>query len=220
MIHFGVIHATYRERHTMPDTVASLHAAGVPHVTLFPDKGVYGAFRNLDRALRYLVSIAKDGEYVCVADDDLVVCKDALMIVEQSLKLNPDVPHTLYTVHHSIRHLDLAPDFVGWVSIEPSWAETWGGMVVMKKEVAAAMIEHAFWIRYRQTDKEGRHCDVATFETLRRMGHKVMAHIPSLTKDIGHGVSTIGNEHTPETQGYRFDEWEPTPSAATASTTA
>jgi hypothetical protein len=210
MIHFGLIHATFREVPTMPRTIASMHAAGIEQVTVFPDSGVWGAFRNLDRALTYLVGIAGPSDHVCVADDDMIVHPDALVHLSWTLKANPEVPHTLYTIGHSVRHLP--EDAHGWVEIKPNWGDTWGGWVVMSRAVAAEVIAHPFWKRYRQTDKVGKHCDVALYETLRHLGYIVRAHIPSLTDDISEGSTTIGTTNKEAVKGYKYDQWEqPTP---------
>ena len=192
----------------MPATVASMHAAGVEYVTLFPDSGVWGAFRNLDRALTYLVDIADYDDHVCVVDDDMDFHPDALIHLAWTLKANPEVPHTLYTIEHSIRHLtDEQKEVGGWVDINPNWADTWGGLVVMSRAVAAEVIAHPFWKRYRQLDKVGKHCDVCLYETLRHLGYIVRAHIPSLTTDNSGGTTTIGTGNKEALVGYKYDTW-------------
>lgn len=212
MIHFGLIHATFREVPTMPRTIASMHAAGIEHVTLFPDAGVWGAMRNLDRALTYLVGIAGIEDHVCVVDDDMEFHPDALIHLAWTLKEHPHTPHTLYTIEHSIRHLsDFTKELGGWVEITPNWGDTWGGLVVMSRTVAAQVIAHPFWKRYRQTDKVGKHCDVCLYETLRHLGYIVRAHIPSLTTDNSGGCSSIGSENKEALRGYKFETWPTAP---------
>lgn len=207
MIHFGVIHATIRVRHTLPECIASLYAAGVNYVSVFPDVGVYGAMRNLDRALWQLIQMAGEKDHVCVVDDDLVVCKDALLIMEEGLQANEI--RSFYTVAHTVRHLteEERANVRGWYQIKPNFGDGWGGMLVLPRAVAIEVVNHTYWRRYAQTDIEGKKCDAVLYETLRYLGHLVNLHLPSLAGDIGHGISTIGNEHTPETQGVRFDEW-------------
>lgn len=200
MIQFGVIHATYREVHTMPDTVSSLHAAGVESVMLFPDSGVWGAFRNLDRALERLIEM--QASHVCVVDDDLVIHPDTLILAEAFVRDNPNEAFTLYTVEQNVPHE--MRERTGWIQFPVGW-NTWGGMVVLPRLLAIELRSHPFWVRYRQTDKIGKQCDVAVFETLRLMGVPCWSHIPSLTTDNSKGTTTIGTTGKEILNGYKWN---------------
>lgn len=208
MIHFAIIHATYRESPTIIQTMGSMHAAGIPYFGVSTDNGVLGAMRNVDKALRQLVSIAKEGDHVCVVDDDLAMCKDALCIMVESVKDNPLACHSFYTVAHTVRHLEPEQlERTGWVEITPNFYDAWGGMVVMPKFIAEDVLRHTYWNRYKQTDKVGKHCDAALYETLGRMKHNVRFHLPSLATDISGGSTTIETGNKEVLAGYRFNEW-------------
>lgn len=211
-IHFAVIHATYREQHTMPACVASLYAAGVEHVHLFPDSGVYGAMRNLDRALRYLVEQAGGDDHVCVVDDDLAVTPDALIHLKAFIEQDHDGPNdnvrTLYTVEHNVRHVhnkEATP--FGWTAVKAEFG-LWGGMVVMPWAIANAVLKHPYWIRYKNNHRVGKHCDSALYATLGHMGVGVWHPIPSLATDISGGSTTLGTTNKDALHGYRFGEWQ------------
>lgn len=204
MIHFGIIHYTKRVRHTLPECIASLHAAGCSSLMVYPDAGEHGARGNLVRALADLHRIAHAGDFVCVVDDDLVVHRSA---INRSVSLwhntgDPDVAWTLYTVEQNIPHS--LRDRRGWVEAAVSLG-TWGGMVVLHKDAVPKVLAHM--TPDLMEDPALAKCpDAVLYEAINRAGIRVMHHLPSLTKDIGHGASTIGNEHTPDTQGFRFNE--------------
>lgn len=209
MIHFGIIHATYREQPTLHVTIASLFAAGVESMEVFPDVGVFGAARNLDRALRELVMKAKDGDHVCVVDDDIAVCRDAMLIMGDRLKLKWSVPHaaSFYTVAHSIRHLGNTDTERGWHMVSPTFEDTWGGLVVMPRKMAIEVIACTYWRRYLTTHKAGKHCDAALYGALGSLGYDVAFHLPSLATDISDGSTTLGTTNKHELAGVRFNEW-------------
>lgn len=207
MIHFGIIHATYREQPTLHKTIASLFAAGVESMEVFPDVGVFGAVRNVDRALRALIAKAKRGDHVCVVDDDLAVCRDALLIMGESIEKNPLVPHSFYTVAHSVRHISGVGTERGWHAVNPTFEDTWGGMVVLPVNTAINVVTGDYWRRYVMNEKHGKHCDALLYGAIGRIGDMVRFHLPSLATDISEGSTTLGTTNKHELAGVRFNEW-------------
>lgn len=202
MIHFGIIHFTKRIRHTLPACIASLHAAGCSSMMVYPDAGEYGALGNFHRALSDLYKRCYPGDFVCVVDDDLVVHHSA---IARSVALYTDQEPrawTLYTVEQNIPH-ELR-DRDGWVEA-PVSIGTWGGMVVLHRDLVPQVLAKMEPMLKDETLQ--RAPDAVLYEALNRAGVKVLHHLPSLAEDIGHGASTIGNEHTPDTAGFRFNEW-------------
>lgn len=204
IIHFGIIHAVYRERHTLPACLDSLYRCGIEAASLFADDGKYGAFGNYDRSLRSLIELAGPNEYVCVVDDDLIVWRDTLQILRDGIIAQPSACFTLYTIEQNLPH-DLR-SLIGWIEAPVNW-HTWGGMIVMPKEIAVEMIRQPFYRDYAQNNPRGRHCDATPFAALGEMGATVMHHIPSLTTDIGQCNSTIGTDHTSDMAGFRWEQW-------------
>lgn len=203
MIHFGIIHYTKRVRQTLPDCIASLHAAGCTSMMVYPDGGEYGALMNFHRALADLYARAHPGDFVCVVDDDLVVHRSA---ISSSIDLYSDrspAAWTLYTVEQNIPH-ELR-DRSGWVEA-PVGLGTWGGMVVLHRDLVPQVL--AKMVPMLTDPALQRAPDAVLYEALNRNGTRVFHHLPSLADDIGHGASTIGNEHTPDTAGFRFNEWK------------
>lgn len=208
MIHFGIIHAVHRSRHTLTDCIAALHAAGCNDPQVFSDRGEYGALRNLIRALSSMLrsrglSGADAPHYFCVVDDDLVVCLEALRIVKE--RIDKDAPDalTMYTVEQNLPHA--IRDQRGWVEA-PVSVNTWGGMVVIRQDVAVEVLVDLCDIA-EMRPYLAKCPDSALYLALERLHVPVLHHIPSLTQDIGDGASTLGNEHTPETKGYKFEQW-------------
>lgn len=203
MIHFGIIHAVHRTEPTLHKCIASLHAAGAESIEVFPDNGTFGAFHNWDRAMTCLVKKGKQGDRVCVVDDDFVVHKNALVLLEAHA--HGHEVHTLYTPEQNIPHDRRAED--GWELVPVGWG-SWGGMIVMPFYLGAMLVNHAFYRRYFINDQKGHQIDAVPYETLRLMGHeKVWHHLPSLADHIGAASSTLGNLHL-TTGGFRFKEWE------------
>lgn len=203
MIHFGIIHAVHRTESTLPRCIASLHAAGAESIEVFPDNGTFGAFHNWNRAICRLIEKAGERDQVCVVDDDFVVCKDALVWLANNRA--PDQVHTLYTPEQNIPH-NLRQER-GWVYVPVGWG-SWGGMIVMPRDIASKMVRHAFYRRYYINDQKGHQIDAVPYETLRLMGNEqVWHHLPSLADHIGAAASTLGNDHA-ITGGFRFTEWQ------------
>ena len=202
MTHFGIIHYTKRVRDTLTDCIASLHAAGVSYMAIYPDAGEFGALRNMHRALVDLALHAAPEDHVCVVDDDLVVCLYALDLTYKRIK-DGNVPAlTMYTVEQNIPH-DLR-EANGWVEA-PVSVNTWGGVVVMERMVALMVADRM--LKMLDDPQLQKAPDAAMFKALGELGIPVLHHLPSLVQDIGDGASTIGNEHTPETKGFRYHEW-------------
>lgn len=202
-IHFAVLHAVHRQEHTLLQCIASLHAAGAEHVTVFPDNGSIGAIKNWHRAMQYLLECANHDHHVCVLDEDFILDKDALVMLERDTK--PNDVHTLLTMEQNIPHADRAE--CGWI-YAPVGRGTWGGAIVMDRHIAECLIDHANFKRYLNTDAEGRLIDAVPYETLAMMKVAVRHHLPSLADHIGQGHSTLGNEHEgTSTRGFRFNEW-------------
>jgi hypothetical protein len=193
MIHFGIIHYTKRTRHTLPECIASLHAAGCSSLVVYPDAGEYGARGNFHRALHDLWRRAMPGDFVCVVDDDLVVHHSA---IARSVALYSD---TEQNIPHELR------DRLGWIEA-PVGIGSWGGMVVLHRDLVPQVLAKMDG-ELMEDPALGRAPDAVLYEALNRNGTKVLHHLPSLADDIGHGASTIGNEHTPDTAGFRFKEW-------------
>jgi hypothetical protein len=82
-------------------------------------------------------------------------------------------------------------------------------MVVLRYEIVQSVLNTMDVVA--QNPALSRAPDAVLYEALRICGVKVYHHLPSLADDIGHGASTIGNEHTPDTAGFRFHEWTTTP---------
>lgn len=198
MIHFGIIHATFREQHTLEKVVASLQAAKVDQYTIFADDGRWGAWRNFRRALTTLIAMCDHGDRVCVLLDDCVVRPDILSRLDG---MKEEV-RTLITIEQDIPHP--ARDRGGWVLANHGWG-SWGGLHVFPAAIARAMTMHSFWLSH--LDDPDTPIDAVVFETLRLMGVPVYQHLPSLADHIGE-TSTLGHgELTPDRRGFRYNEW-------------
>lgn len=203
MIHLGIIHAVHRVRPTIHQTIASLGLSGFPPPIVFADDGTHGAMGNAMRALKALNRLAFHRDYVCVVDDDLVVCKPAMQLVQAAMASQPEAL-TMYTVAQNLPHDQR--EGTGWISVKAS-EHLWGGMLLMRHDVARQVSE---FLHYYLASNPGRFAkapDAAFYHALGSLGVDVLHHLPSLTQDIGDGASTIGNEHTPETKGFRWEEW-------------
>ena len=206
MIRFGIIHAVHRSRPTLPDCVASLYAAGAEEIRIFPDNGRHGALGNMRRAI---LSLAHDNHpwesHICVVDDDLILHESALSLVHRAIRANPGVVLTMYTVEQNIPH-ELRTQS-GWVEA-PVNVHTWGGVIVMPVSIAYTVA-----VKMREDMEKKRLLkapDAAMYEAIEQLGLPVLHHLPSLVQDIGDGASTLGNEHTPDTKGFRWNEWATT----------
>ena len=203
MIHFGILHATHRKEHTLTQCIAALNEAGAESIQVIPDNGTWGSFKNWNRAMGRLLATAKDGDSVCVLDDDFIVCRDAL--VRLACSPDADAVHVLFTVEQNIPHDLRSAD--GWVEAPVGWG-SWGGGILMPVEVARRHVRHPFSRRHLAAFQTGRHIDAANFETLRYLGAKCLHHLPSLIDHVGGHSSTMGNDHSDgATRGYRFNEW-------------
>lgn len=202
MIHFGIIHATQRAEPTLHACIASLNECGAQSIAVMPDNGTWGTFKNWNRAMEHLLTIAKPGDSVCVLDDDFVLHRDALIILGQSP--NPDAIHILFTVEQNIEHNLRGGS--GWIDNPVGWG-SWGGGIVFPLEAAERHVKSPFYRRHLLTFRNGRHIDAANFETIRLNGDQVLHHLPSLADHIGGHSSTLNNDHGSETRGFRFNEW-------------
>jgi hypothetical protein len=199
MIHWGMTSTPHREHGTIGSTLKSLVAAGINDVRMFVDDGYFGCKKNFHRALRdmYIGSHS----HIAILQDDMVASKEALSVIEA--RLSTDEVLSVFAPLHNVRH---CPDETGWVDLNPGW-EGWGNMFVIPDAVVAEVLTHPFYLEHLDNDLDQQHTDACLWEVLRRMGQRVVTHVPSLFDHIGH-TSTIGNIHGPETSGHRFNEWK------------
>jgi hypothetical protein len=201
MIHWGMTTTPHREHGTIERTLKSLVAAGINDVRMFVDDGSFGCKMNFDRALKEVFGGDYIDGYTAILQDDMVACNDALKVIEA--RLSPDEVLSVFAPLHNVRH---CPDQTGWVDLNPGW-EGWGNMFVIPDAVVAEVLTHPFYLEHLDNDLDQQHTDACLWEVFRRMGQRVVTHVPSLFDHIGH-TSTIGNIHGPETSGHRFNEWK------------
>jgi hypothetical protein len=203
-IAFGIIHGTGRADSTLlPTAIKHLCAAGIGTAHVFADDGMFGAARNLLRAIRSLATAGT--HHVCVLDDDLIVhpgFRHKLfdgMMAHQNLKNG----FSLWTIEQNIPH-ELR-NRVGWVPIQPH-AHLWGGSVVLDVRMVGDVTHHM----QRLLDADpalNTKPDAVLFQAMQDAGMTVFFHVPSLADHLGLESSTLGNDHSNgATRGYRFNE--------------
>lgn len=201
-IAFGILHATFREKQTLTDCIASLYDAGVDDPQVFSDDGYYGSVFNLRRAI--ILCARRSHHYVCVVDDDLRFYKGGIIGTLQKIEEDAHPPAlTLWTIEQNIPHE--MRDNVGWIKA-PVSMHTWGGAVVMRKDIAwevAKKMGNVMMAPELEKSPDG-----TLYETLKQLKVPVLHHIPSMCTHVGLEGSTIGNDHSRnDTVGFRFDEW-------------
>lgn len=202
MIHAAITHFTKREQNTLGPVVASLHNAGIYVPRLYIDDGRFGCKRNFERAIMRLSSVAEAGDYVTILQDDMVPCEAAGGILAEAMVDMPGCALAMYTPAHNVRH---AAQARGWVQVKEGWG-AWGNQFMLPANVAKLVVAHDFFREHMANENDQQHTDSCMWETLKRLGVPVYAHVPSLFDHIG-TKSTIGNEHGPATAGYRFSDW-------------
>lgn len=201
MIRAGIFTAPgAREQETLQATLASLAKAGITNIRLQLDGSAAGAMRTYDMLLWGLVANSEPDDHLMLLQDDMVCCGAMLEIAKDAIIRRPHAAHALFTPAQNVPDNREAN---GWVEVAPSWG-LWGGQFLLPRALAADIAWHEFFKHHLASSR--KQCDAATYETLRLLGAQTWTHVPSLFDHIGE-VSIIGNAHSDETRGFRFNEW-------------
>ena len=213
MIDVAIISAP-RKAETLSQSYRSAIDAGFKDIKVFGEPGTipvglfhenevrYGAFKNFHQALSYLVECG-ESPYVVILSDDIVYCKNAYAIVLKALEEHADKPLGYYGLFTSGHDADYVGVTEGWNETKAGW-DCWGGLFIMKKDVAKRMIQQPFYQNHLKNYKANQQIDACVSETLKRMGLPMYIHSPSLAQHIGQS-STLGHYHNESTSGYKFN---------------
>lgn len=216
MIDFGIITAP-RKQSTVQQSLDSALACGMEDITVFAEPGVeelngkhkrinnkdrLGAFNNHHSALKHLLT--GHNPYVCVLLDDMIYSRNAYAIVLKALEEDkmPFGYYAMITINHDVNNEGISGS--GWKQTNAGW-DCWGGLFVMRKDIARKLIAHPFYDNHLKTYTANQQIDACISETFKRMELPMYMHLPSLAQHIGE-TSTIGHgELTDARKAYQFN---------------
>ena len=215
---YGVTTSPTREKTLLPQTLASLAAAGFDQPRLFVD-GPPGTHADLGLPVVYryeqirtygnfylalLELMIRDplvGRYA-IFQDDLITYKN----LREYLDTVPDPPRgywNLYTFPHNLRRCN---GHIGW-----SHSDQMGkGAValIFPRDAAKTLVMQHHMISKPEDPKKGwKNLDGCIITAMKAMGYKEYVHNPSLVQHTG-TESSIGNMHHLKADSFRGEEFD------------
>lgn len=168
-----------------------------PGVDLKINKKKLGCFKNFHNALSDLVTY--DNDHVLVLADDFIYTK-ALF---KKIPFHGNYGYYALFTPKGMTHPPCNLRKRGWNKINMGWATSFGGLYLMKTQVAKQIIEHPFYQNHLNNYKKNQQIDHCIPEVCYQLGLDQWYSNPSLANHIGY-QSTIGHTHSKETNGLNF----------------
>lgn len=210
MVEVGIITTP---RNTINKSITSLRASfgGVINVYAEPgkynieDKGVnlkinkkqLGCFKNYNNALTDLCKT--DKSHVLVLADDFIYTQSMF----KKVPFHGNYGYYALFTPTGMRHPPCSIRKRGWNKINKGWATSFGGLYLMKTEVAREIIKHPFYLNHLNNYEQNQQIDHCIPEVCYRLKLDQWYSNPSLADHIGFD-STIGHIHSKETSGLNF----------------
>ncbi len=217
MIEIGMITAP-RKKPTIDLSMKYLRKAGFQeHVTVFAEPGDYkinypnytikknkvklGCFKNYHNALSQVVNTDKD--YVLIVADDFIYNKLTYKHVLKAINSMDNYAYLALFTPHGMKHPPCQIRGKGWVKVNMGWGAAFGGIRIMKTEIAKQIITHDYYLNHLENYEKNQQIDHCIPQVCFELGLDQYFHVPSLADHIGKH-STIGHIHSKETRGLNF----------------
>lgn len=212
MIEIGII-TTPRINETLNKSIESLRQSFYDVINVYAEPGEYdikdqgvnlkinkeklGCFKNYHNALSDLVTRGKP--HVLVLSDDFVYARNLF----KKIPFNPRCGYYALFTPTGMIHPPCSLTERGWNKVNTGWKTSFGGLYLMKTEMAKRIMEHEFYQNHLNNYEKNQQIDHCIPEVCYQLGLDQWYPNPSLANHIGFS-STIGHIHSKETSGLNF----------------
>lgn len=210
MVEIGIITTP---RDTINKSIESLRQSYTQVINIYAEPGEYnikdkgvnlkinkkqlGCFGNYHNALSDLIKT--DKEHVLVLSDDFIYTKG----IFKKVPFHGNYGYYALFTPKGMTHPPCRLNKRGWNKINMGWKTSFGGLYLMKTEVAKQILSHPFYLNHLNNYERNQQIDHCIPEVCYQLKLDQWYSNPSLSNHIGF-TSTIGHIHSKETSGLNF----------------